>query len=191
MKNGDIQPKVCQSQIAHNFTALLRTCRAIYNDTALLPYALNRFCIDKENDKQMLANMLPVQAAAITMLRLTIGSDGPLDPNQRLFGSHSVSPLPGLKEFKISVQKCEQHGGLSVTSVKEWAEGLDTDTINVDPRIVRASCCLTCGSSSTAKGVKKLRRQLLRKAEKIKDRPDGYVWQWDGTLKAEQRTLQH
>ena len=104
----------------HQF-ALLRTCRQIYNDTALLPYTLNAFSVSTRMDLHMVVDLLPVQAAAISRVLYEFepfGSYLLLDAilravilprtseRQQLWQGLPVPEMPALKEFIIVAQNC-------------------------------------------------------------------------------------
>ena len=134
--------------------ALLRTCRQIYSDAALLPYKLNMFSMSTHTDIRLLANFLPVQTAAITRIIFEFGrSESYISLEtfleaiyfpQALAGNRSLKSLsfpslPGLKEVIVVARDCVGYKHLH-PRVVHWFRDLKYVPDSNEPVYVLQTC---------------------------------------------------
>ena len=103
----DLFKFLCPLSEAHNATALLRTCRQIYAEAALMPLLLNNFCVqDGFSTYYALRNLKPHQRKHITSIRIEVLSVEYDRFTLTEFSNRSVSIsrlLPNLRKICVFV----------------------------------------------------------------------------------------
>jgi hypothetical protein len=137
----------------HNRLSLLRVCRQLYCDTALLPFSLNTFVFRSRSIRELAKESLsPLQAGAIESVHLyletSVHTATPLtglvfSKSGRLYEDLPVSMadsylplrlLPGLRNIAVSIEK---HG---FTGYRDYTDA------DVARWIDTLSCCLHDGN---------------------------------------------
>lgn len=110
---------------------LLRVCRKIYSETAPLPYSLNTFSFEYQEDiRRHLGSLKPFQRASITRIQFTVNSIGgiscwgcTLEMLVRLFGSKlDASTLPALRCVHVLVFEASLRGDATSEDILQKVE---------------------------------------------------------------------
>lgn len=119
--------------------SLLRTCRQIYSETALLPFSANIFRVTNEQSpgdlESWLQLRLPVERESITMLHCRMGSPEPLQFLRRFLSAWKLKPtdLPNLKRVHVDIsgwprlldERGTAHGNIPEDAMEELERHFD------------------------------------------------------------------
>ncbi|KAH3989403.1 hypothetical protein HBI25_120030 [Parastagonospora nodorum] len=135
-----------------NGTQLLRTCRQIYTETALLPYRANTFILETlDTIKHELKKMKPFQRARIEKIQFEVNTN--LFMLDTALGKDNLEVIPGLKHVHV-VAFCDSSRDAS--DVSERTKSVEAAIRNVldeglAGRQVKSTCEVRAGNAwSTA-----------------------------------------
>jgi hypothetical protein len=132
-------------------TQLLRTCRQIYIETALLPYRTNTFIFTTHYPvKQDIRYMKPFQRAQIEKIQFetssSVGDTNPLDLSVAL-GKDNLEVIPGLKHIHV-VAFCDRgHDPRDFSEQMKSVKAVVNDVLNVQlaGRQLKSTCEVQSG----------------------------------------------
>jgi len=136
-----------------NGTQLLRTCRQIYTETALLPYKTNTFIFETYTPvKYDLKRMKAFQRAHIEKIQFDVDCQaGDTDPYKLMFalGEDNLEVLPGLKHVHVVAFCCHGRYGPGFSDKMKSVEAVIRNILNVElgGRQLKSTCEVRVGNA--------------------------------------------
>lgn len=136
-----------------NGTQLLRTCRQIYSETALLPYKTNTFVFETYTPvKYDLKRMKAFQRAHIEKIQFDVDCQaGDTDPYKLMFalGKDNLEVLPSLKHVHVVAFCCHGRHDPGFSDEMKSVEAVIRNILNVGlvGRQLKSTCEVRVGST--------------------------------------------